>query len=418
MDFIEELNLEGDVYLVGGIVRDRIYNIIYDSQKKPKDYDIVITKMKIDRIYDILLKHGHVKKVGIKFSILSFYSSSLDITFDIATPRTEISTGPKYKDFIIKTSELVTLEEDCIRRDASINSLALQIYKIDDLFKEDVSILENVKDYIGGIDAIKNKLWKAIVPFERFQEDATRILRGIRQCSQLDFELEDETMKSMIINFDMINEILKESSSRVTNEIVRTLISFRSDKWINFLVEIDKNSILSLQSTDLKYADEQNYESWIKLPLIIKGNPIKWIKKYNLNACPNFPVEYSKFVEHVEKAYNIFQTNPRLGISYIKDKDNKTDDYTKMFLKYILLKDSSKRNSTFISEYMDNINVPKNVNAIMINGKYLMEKYNIYGKEINNIKIKVYYEIINNKLKNDESNIKEYLKTFMQPSLP
>ena len=34
MDFIEELNLEGDVYLVGGIVRDRIYNIIYDSQKK------------------------------------------------------------------------------------------------------------------------------------------------------------------------------------------------------------------------------------------------------------------------------------------------------------------------------------------------------------------------------------------------
>lgn len=59
-DPIKELSAIGNVYLIGGMVRDKLYNIYHSKNYKPKDYDIVITHIPIDTIEEVLKKYGKV----------------------------------------------------------------------------------------------------------------------------------------------------------------------------------------------------------------------------------------------------------------------------------------------------------------------------------------------------------------------
>jgi tRNA nucleotidyltransferase/poly(A) polymerase len=409
-DPIIELNKFGNVYLIGGIVRDKLYNLYHNKNKKSKDYDIIVTNIELEKVLSILEKFGKTKQVGKHFGVIKFNYQEME--FDIALPRKEKSTGISYKDFDIECNETIPLIEDVFRRDATINSIALSVSSMKDLFCNDKDFLEkNIVDYVGGVNDIKNKYWKGIKPDERFAEDPTRMMRAIRQCSQLDFEIYPETRDAIIKNKHLIQNILDVSCSRITNEFVKILSSNNSKKWIDFIFESKISDILELSYYDLTNFENHDYR--IKLPFLIK-NELEWIKKYNLYSCESFSTKYTNFIIHSQRICNCISPNDvsvRMAISNInsfdKTRDNNYDKY--LFDMYYV-----------VNGYSDEINeiyernkylTPIDINDVRIDGKMLMDKYRIFGKDIKTIKEKIFDMIINLKLENNEESIEKYLVT-------
>ncbi len=163
-----------EVYLVGGMIRDEIL------KRKSKDYDFVVRKIKPKDLKAFLEKRGWVSLVGRNFGVFKFkpHQSKFIQPFDIALPRTEISTGVGYKDFTVQSDPDLPIKEDLSRRDFTINAMALNIKS------------GKLIDPFNGIGDIKKKIIDTVgSPAARFNEDYSRILRALRFSAQLDFEI-------------------------------------------------------------------------------------------------------------------------------------------------------------------------------------------------------------------------------------
>lgn len=231
-NFIDKIHKQypkATVFLVGGAVRDILAENSKFKTLNPKqaqnhqitkspnnipaeDLDFVVEGISRDELEKFLEKNGTVKDVESRaFGVFVFVPKKLKSynlqpeSFDIALPRDEHWIGGGYKDIEVKTEGL-TLKDDLSRRDFTINAMAidLQTYKLIDLF--------------GGQKDLENKIISTVGrPEERFQEDPSRILRGIRFAIQLDFKIEKKTFAAMK---EMIGEIRRpiDSSSATQND--------------------------------------------------------------------------------------------------------------------------------------------------------------------------------------------------------
>src|SRR3989304_8428167 len=173
-DFIKDLYQTKDkvkIYIVGGYNRDQLLDHFHcNNSVLPKDYDLLVTGLLMDDIIEVLSKHGKVKKVGKAFGIIIFvyHYNNIKYSIDVALPRKEVSTGPKYKDFKLDIDPYISVEKDIERRDATINGIAIQLFSIDDLFNNDYVKecyhyhQERIINPFNGILDLKNKIWKAI----------------------------------------------------------------------------------------------------------------------------------------------------------------------------------------------------------------------------------------------------------------
>lgn len=185
-----------EAYIVGGCVRDFLLG------KTPQDWDITTSalpeqvKSLFSNTVDTGIAHGTVMVVR--------HGEGYEIT----TYRVD----GEYKDG--RHPEAVTftrsLEEDLKRRDFTINAFAYNDTK-------------GLVDLFGGMDDLNNKIIKAVGnPYERFNEDALRIMRAIRFAAQLGFEVERETLKA-IESFS--DNLAKVSMERIRVEFEKTLLS-------------------------------------------------------------------------------------------------------------------------------------------------------------------------------------------------
>ena len=95
-----------------------------------------------------------------------------------------------------------------MRRDFTINAMALG---------EDGRII----DYCGGIEDLKAKKIRTVGdPRKRFEEDALRILRGLRFSAELGFSIEKETSKEIFRQKDALCHL---SAERIWKEFSRLL---------------------------------------------------------------------------------------------------------------------------------------------------------------------------------------------------
>lgn len=183
-----------EAYFVGGAVRD------YLLDKPINDIDIATsaTPEEVKAIFphtiDVGIAHGTVMVVWNNH------------TYEITTFRTE-STYVDYRRpeqvFFVRE-----LKEDLKRRDFTINAMAMD--------KKG-----HIIDYFQSQNALSEKEIKTVGnPNERFQEDALRIMRAIRFVSTLGFQLEDETLKSIVDNKHLLSKIAVE---RVTIEFEKLL---------------------------------------------------------------------------------------------------------------------------------------------------------------------------------------------------
>lgn len=185
-----------EAYIVGGSVRD-----MYLGQAA---HDFDITTNAVPHITKNLFCDFTVIETGMKHGTVTAVISGENI--EITTYRQEAEySDSRHPD---KVEFTTSLPLDLSRRDFTVNALAY-----------DGS--EEIIDLFGGKEDIENKVIKAIGnPYDRFSEDALRILRGIRFASVLDFEIEEKTRRAML---DLKHLLHKISRERIAEEINKFL---------------------------------------------------------------------------------------------------------------------------------------------------------------------------------------------------
>ena len=192
------------IYLVGGAVRDMIMNI----SNSDKDY-VAVGYNEDD--------FRHLRKVGKDFPV--FLNENNE---EIALARIERKISNGYNGFSYDTSN-VSLEDDLLRRDLTINSIAY-----DETTKEFI-------DPFNGISDIKNQILRHTS--DAFKEDPLRVLRLARFRAKFGYDWKiDKTTKVFV--YQMRDELSYLQSDRVYKEIEKALILPRSDLFFATLFEL------------------------------------------------------------------------------------------------------------------------------------------------------------------------------------
>lgn len=184
-----------EIYLVGGAVRDKLLGFPVIE----KDWVV------IGETPESMVKEGF-RPVGKDFPVF-LHPQSHD---EYALARTERKTAPGYKGFAVHASPDVSLEQDLIRRDLTINAMAM-------------TPQGQLIDPYGGQQDLEKRIFRHISP--AFAEDPVRILRVARfsaRYGHLGFTLAEETrqlMQSMVVAGE-VNYLVPE---RVWAELFKAL---------------------------------------------------------------------------------------------------------------------------------------------------------------------------------------------------
>ena len=159
-----------NIYLVGGAVRDQLLGLNVTD----RDWLVVgATPMQ-------LLAEGY-QQVGNEFPVFLHPETKEEY----ALARTERKNGYGYSGFICDFSPEITLEEDLLRRDLTINAIAQDLEG-------------NLHDFYGGISDLEQRILRHISP--AFSEDPLRVLRVARFAARfhhLGFKIAPETLLLM-----------------------------------------------------------------------------------------------------------------------------------------------------------------------------------------------------------------------------
>lgn len=191
-----------DIYLVGGTLRDVLLG------RLPKDIDLVIRGVVPEGVEKWLHAHGAADFVGKRFGTFKYvpHGCSDREPIDIALPRTE-AIGSDHnsgrRDLTISSDYRLPIKEDLARRDFTINAMAY-----------DLARGRLVDPYLGLHD-LEAQLIRAVQnPEDRFFEDSTRMLRGLRFASELLFGIEQKTWDAIGRNLDLLdNTTLEEDGT-------------------------------------------------------------------------------------------------------------------------------------------------------------------------------------------------------------
>jgi len=184
-----------NVFLVGGAVRDQLLNV--DS--KDNDYLVVgSTRAK-------MLELGFTP-VGKDFPVFLHPNTKEEY----ALARTERKNGHGYSGFTCYAEPDVTIEQDLMRRDLTINAIAR-------------SSSGELIDPYKGVEDIKNKLLRHVSP--AFSEDPLRVLRVARFAARyyaLGFSIAPETL-ALMGTIAQQGELKNLTAERIWQEFAKTL---------------------------------------------------------------------------------------------------------------------------------------------------------------------------------------------------
>ncbi len=184
-------------YLVGGAVRNFIRGT------NPADYDFATDALP----QDVIALFKTVIPTGIEHGTVTvlFKGMSLEVT----TFRIDgLYSNSRHPDSITYSD---SIDADLARRDFTINAMALD------------PLTGTILDPQNGRKDLDSRIIRAIGnPAERFAEDGLRVLRACRFASQLQFEIEPETLSGMAAEASRLKLI---SAERIRDEIIKILLS-------------------------------------------------------------------------------------------------------------------------------------------------------------------------------------------------
>lgn len=201
--------MEYRVYLVGGAVRDELLGLV------PREKDWVVVGGQAED----LLVQGY-RQVGASFPVFLHPETSEEY----ALARRERKDGHGYHGFTVEFHPEVSLEEDLLRRDLTVNAMA----------RDDTG---HIIDPYGGRKDLENRVLRHVSP--AFREDPLRVLRVARfaaRLAPLGFTVHPSTLQLMreITASGELEHLVPE---RVWTEIAGAMASARPGVFVHVLHE-------------------------------------------------------------------------------------------------------------------------------------------------------------------------------------
>lgn len=343
---IEQLGY--NAYIIGGAVRDYILKI------ECNDIDVT-TNMPIEE----LKKYFTILENGTDYLSVTIIYDNME--FEITHYRVDISYENHRHPIVKKAS---TLKDDCIRRDFTINALAMD---------KDMDII----DYFNGIEDLNNGIIKTINnPDTRFYEDALRILRGLYFSSKLNFKIDNDTLIAMKDNKHLLTYL---SNERIMDYFIKIAYA-KNDNGINYI---------------------KKYDLFSEIP------EYKWLleihnKSYDKNELNTY--YYLKYNKHLSIAKGADK-----GFAY-KVKDIIDSNFNK-FVIYKNLDILGRLNNIFISLNYDIISISdfviKSDNELALKKEEIAKMYD--GKMITIAINEVIKAILDKRIANTKKDILEFL---------
>lgn len=210
-------------YIVGGFVRDKLLN------REPNDRDIVV----VGATKEDMLQAGFEQPVGESFAVFIHP----DTGEEWALARKETSTGDKIQDFDVMADGSVSLQEDLMRRDLTVNAMAM-----DPETKE-------IIDPFGGQEDLEKKVFRHVS--DAFAEDPLRVVRVATFMARYDnFTVAHETKQ---LCRDLQDKLSSIAPQRVYREMLKAFEKAETPRrFFDTLDEVGALEILFPRVAELK----------------------------------------------------------------------------------------------------------------------------------------------------------------------
>ena len=225
-----------DSYVIGGFVRD-----FFLKRGNAKDIDIVAIGSGID----LALATSKLLPNKPKVQVFKTYGTAMlrykDVEIEFVGARKESYSQDSRNPDVIEG----TLQDDQNRRDFTINALALSLNEAN---------YGELLDPFNGIEDLKNKIIKTpLDPDITYSDDPLRMMRAVRFASQLNFEIEKESLSAISKNSKRLQIITRE---RIVDELNKIMLSSKPSIGFLLLEETKLLAQILPELIDLKGVEE------------------------------------------------------------------------------------------------------------------------------------------------------------------
>lgn len=378
---LEQLKHFGyEAFVVGGFVRDHLLGL------ESNDID-VSTNASPDQVLAVFeaFPHSEIGKdhgtIGVK--IEGFW-------IEITTYRVDLDYHHHRKPKRVIFTQ--NLKEDVLRRDFTINALAM-----DDQGQ--------VLDFVGGLHDLESRTIRSVgQAHERFKEDALRILRALRFAARLDFKIESQTQAALFEDKALLKEL---ASERILDELTKFLEAPKVSRIFQENIEVIREVLPEVVSSHhLERLD-------------FVGPRLRWIILFENKSVDELMVRLKAL-----KTSNAFKKSLKSSLLCIQEGTFEDEVECKLRL----LSYDYEALHTSVAYFMDVLEVPNadqmaevlqrvvdskacyRLQDLAINGQDCM-RLGFQGESIKTCLEKVLHEVIHNRIQNDSLAILNYIKS-------
>lgn len=257
--------LDTKAFVVGGFVRDLML------KKSSQDIDVVVQGAGIDLALKVAEKTGNNTKVKVFKNFGTAMLRFNDLEIEFVGARKESYRRDSRKPIV----ENGTLEDDQKRRDFTINAMSIG------LNEDDYGLLI---DPFNGLSDLDNKIIRTpLEPNITYSDDPLRMMRAIRFSTQLNFTIEENSLKAITNNAERIKIV---SIERITDELNKIILAPNPSRGFKLLFDTGLLKIIFPEMAALQGAEYKEgrghkdnfYHTLIVLDNISKNTNNLWLR--------------------------------------------------------------------------------------------------------------------------------------------